>query len=42
MSRAVNEILARSLFSQTKSLFGIDSGLQSKGLRDERDVHEDL
>jgi len=42
LSEAINEILAKSLFSKKKSLFGADPWLNTKGLRDERDTHEDL
>ena len=42
LSEAINEILARSLFRSKKSLFGADPWLSPKGLRDERDPHEDL
>jgi len=42
LSEAINEILAKSLFSQKKSLFGADPWLDTKGLRDEREAHEDL
>ncbi len=42
LSDAINEILAKSLFSPRKSMFGADPWLNTKGLRDERDAHEDL
>jgi len=42
LSEAINDILAKTLFSQKKSLFGADPWLDTKGLRDERDAHEDL
>ena len=42
LSEAINEILAKTLFSKKKSLFGVDPWLNTKGLRDESDVHEDL
>lgn len=42
LSDAINEILANSLFHSRKSLFGVDPWLNTKGLRDEREPHEDL
>lgn len=42
LSGAINEILAKSLFRSKESLFGADPWLNTKGLRDERDTHEDL
>ena len=42
ISDAINEILAKSLFSTRKSLFGADPWLNVKGLRDEGEPHEDL
>ena len=42
LSDAINEILAKSLFPRKASLFGADPWLSPKGLRDERDPHEDL
>lgn len=42
LSDAINEILARSLFRSKGSLFGADPWLTTKGLRDEREPHEDL
>jgi len=42
LSEAINKILVKALFSQQESLFGADPWLKTKGLRDERDVHEDL
>ncbi len=42
LSEAINDILVKTLFSQNKSFFGVDPWLNTKGLRDERDAHEDL
>ena len=42
LSEAINEILAKSLFRSKESLFGADPWLGTKGLRDEREAHEDL
>jgi hypothetical protein len=42
LSVAINKILVKALFSREDSLFGADSWLDTKGLRDERDPHEDL
>ena len=42
LSSAINEILAKSLFRSKETLFGADPWLNPKGLRDEREVHEDL
>jgi len=42
LSEAINEILARSLFRSKGSLYGADPWLSTKGLRDEREPHEDL
>ena len=42
LSQAINEILAKNLFRSKKSLFGADPWLTQKGLRDERELHEDL
>jgi hypothetical protein len=42
LSDEINRILAKALFSKKNSLFGADPWLTTKGLRDERDVHEDL
>ena len=42
LSEAINEILAKSLFRSKDSLFGADPWLTTKGLRDEREPHEDL
>ena len=40
LSKAINEILARSLFSGERSMFGADRWLNTRKLRDERDAHE--
>ncbi len=42
LSNAINEILAKSLFRAKDSRFGADPWLNTKGLRDEREPHEDL
>lgn len=42
LSVEINRILAKALFSRRPSLFGADPWLDTKGLRDERDAHEDL
>ena len=42
LSEAINKILAKALFSRQESLFGADPWLDAKGLRDEREAHEDL
>jgi hypothetical protein len=42
LSKAINEILAKSIFSRMRSLFGVDQWLDSKGVRDESDIHQDL
>jgi len=42
LSEEVNRLLAKALFSKRDSLFGADPWLTTKGLRDERDPHEDL
>lgn len=42
LSDAINEILVKSLFRTKGSLFGADPWLSPKGLRDEREPHEDL
>jgi len=42
LSDEINRILAKALFSKRDSLFGADPWLNTKGLRDEREVHEDL
>ena len=42
LSDAINEILAEALLQKEASLFGADPWLDTKGLRDERDGHEDL
>jgi len=42
LSDAINEILAKSLFRSRETLFGADPWLNTKGLRDEREAHEDL
>ncbi len=42
LSDAINKILVKSLFRSKESLFGADPWLNTKGLRDERDPHEDL
>ncbi len=42
LSNAINEILTKTLFRAKKSLFGADPWLNTKGLRDEREPHEDL
>lgn len=42
LSDAINEILVRALFHRGPSLFGADPWLTTKGLRDEREPHEDL
>jgi hypothetical protein len=42
LSEAINEILAKSLFRSRGTLFGADPWLNTKGLRDEREPHEDL
>ena len=41
LSEAINDILAKALFSQKKSLFGADPWLDTKGLRDEQDAQQD-
>jgi hypothetical protein len=42
MSEEINRILVKALFSRRASLFGADPWLSTRGLRDERDPHEDL
>jgi len=42
ISDAINEILAKALFPRKRSMFGADPWLTPKGLRDEKDPHEDL
>ena len=42
LSEAINEILAKSLFRSKGSLFGADPWLKARGLRNEREPHEDL
>jgi hypothetical protein len=42
LSAAINEILAKNLFRSKESRFGADPWLNTKGLRDEREPHEDL
>lgn len=42
LSEAINNILANTLFRSKDSLFGADPWLNTKGLRDEREPHEDL
>lgn len=42
LSEEINKILAKALFSRRGSLFGADPWLNTKGLRDERETHEDL
>ena len=42
MSEEINRILVKALFSRRASLFGADPWLSTKGLRDERDPHQDL
>ena len=42
LSDEINRLLAKALFSKKDSLFGADPWLTTKGLRDERDAHEDL
>ncbi len=42
ISDAINEILAKSLFRSKESWFGADPWLTAKGVRDEREPHEDL
>ena len=42
LSDAINAILAKALFRSKESLFGADPWLKTKGLRDEREPHEDL
>ncbi len=42
ISSAINDILAKSIFSRMKSLFGADPWLNSEGLRDEPDDHGNL
>jgi hypothetical protein len=42
LSNAINDILAKTLFRSKDSLFGADPWLNTKGLRDEREAHEDL
>lgn len=42
LSEAINRILAKALFTGQKSFFGADPWLKTRGLRDERDPHEDL
>lgn len=42
LSDAINEILAKNLFRPKESRFGADPWLTTKGLRDEREAHEDL
>jgi len=37
LSNAINEILEKTLFQSKESLFGADTWLNTKGLRDERD-----
>ena len=42
LSEEINRLLAAALFSKRGSLFGADPWLTTRGLRDERDRHEDL
>lgn len=42
LSEAINEILAERLFRAEESLFGADPWLDTEGLRDEGEPHEDL
>ncbi len=42
LSEEVNRILAQSLFKKKGALFGADRWLTAKGLRDEKEAHEDL
>ena len=42
LSDAINEILTKVLFPRKTSMFGADPWLNTKGLRDEREPHEDL
>jgi hypothetical protein len=42
ISEEVNRILAQTLFKKKNSLFGADPWLDMKGLRDEKEPHEDL
>jgi len=42
LSDAINEILVKSLFRPKETLFGADPWLNTKGLRDEREPHQDV
>ena len=41
MSKTINEVLMKQFSSPKKSMFGADPWLTTKGLRDEREAHED-
>ena len=40
ISEAVNQVLMRQLFKPSKSMFGVDPWLTTRGLRDEEEPHE--
>jgi len=40
MSQAVNQVLMKQLFKPSKSMFGVDPWLTTRGLRDEEEPHE--
>jgi len=40
ISQAVNQVLMKQLFKPTKSMFGVDPWLTTRGLRDEEEPHE--
>ena len=40
LSKTVNEALMKELFKPVKSMFGVDSWLTTKNLRDEGEPHE--
>jgi len=40
ISQAVNQALMKQLFKPTKSMFGADPWLTTRGIRDEEEPHE--
>jgi len=42
ISETINQILEKELFKPRKSMFGVDPWLDTKGLRDEEELHEGL
>ncbi|MBI2184854.1 MAG: hypothetical protein HYU39_07850 [Thaumarchaeota archaeon] len=40
ISKTVNQALIKQFFKPSKTMFGVDSWLTTKDLRDEKEIHE--